>query len=76
MEVFTFCPPSGFGDIIDTMPFSEIFKKPFNSDHSLGTSIIPFVSFAKEFIQLKLSINPPPASAEDLKNDRLSMEVF
>jgi hypothetical protein len=76
MEVFTFCPPSGFGDMIDTIPFSEIFKKPFNSDHSLGNSIIPFDSDAKELSQLKLSINPPPASAEDLRNDRLSMKVF
>jgi len=75
MEVFTFCPPSGFGDIIVTIPFEAIFKKPFNSTHSSTIAIILSGLDANDDIQLKLINIPPPASAEDLRNDRLLMEV-
>jgi hypothetical protein len=78
MEVFTFCPPSGLGDIIVITPSLPIFKKPLSSVHSLAVSAVSLPRTrgdAKELIQLKLIINPPPAKAEDFKKVLLLIEV-
>jgi hypothetical protein len=41
-----------------------------------NASPIYFISKPEFANQLKLIINPPPASADDLRNDRLVIEVF
>jgi hypothetical protein len=76
MAVFTFCPPSGLGDIIVIMPSEEIFRNPFISDSSAGRVVRSVFKEANDGPQPKLSINPPLASADDLRKFRLLIEVF
>jgi hypothetical protein len=54
-----------------------IFIYPVNSNQWSGGST-PFILSANPNFEnaLKLIINPPPASADDFRNDRLVMEVF
>ena len=79
MEVLTFCPPSGLGDMMVTSPFSPIFRYPFISNHSSGISlrVIFLASFVvHEFSQLKPIIIPPPARAVHFRKDRLLYVVL
>lgn len=77
MEVFTFCPNSGFGDMIVTTPLSPIFTNPLISNHASGmTRAATEVSGLHPANQLKPIIMPPPASAEALRKDRLLKVVF
>jgi len=59
-----------------TTPSAAIFKYPFNSDHSVDAAKAAVDFEAKEDIQAKLIINPPPAIAEVFKKDRLLNEDF
>jgi hypothetical protein len=62
--------------MIVTMPSAEIFRYPFNSDNSFGIERVSLDVEANDEIQLKLSINPPPAKAEDFRKFRLLSEGF
>jgi hypothetical protein len=58
------------------MPSEEIFKNPFISVNSFGTELTPVAIIANDETQLKLIINPPPASADDFRKFRLLIDVF
>ncbi len=76
MEVFTFCPISGFGDMMVTMPFSPIFTNPLMSNHSSGIRSRASAAGVQPASQLKRRIMPPPATAEAFKKDRLLSVVL
>ena len=65
IDVLTFWPISGLGDIIVTTPLSPIFKYPLISNHSFGISISMANASAtfglQEFNQLNPSTSPPLA---------------
>src|SRR5690606_1609188 len=76
MDVFTFCPISGFGDIIVARPLSPIFRYPFISNHSFGILATSLFVGLQDASQLKPTTSPPPANAEVLRNDLLPYDVF
>src|SRR5680860_88275 len=76
IDVFTFCPISGLGDMIVTIPLSPIFRKPLMLNHSLGILFTCSGVGLQEASQLKPSTMPPPARAELFKKERLLYVVF
>ncbi len=76
MEVLTFCPISGLGDMMVTTPFSPIFKNPLILNHSFGISKSCSGLGLQDTNQLNPSIMPPPASTVDLIKERLLYVVL
>ena len=76
IDVLTFWPISGFGDMIVTMPLSPILRKPLISNHSLGILFTCSGVGLQDASQLKPITMPPPARAELLIKERLLYVVF
>ncbi len=76
MEVLTFCPPSGFGEMIVTCPSGAIFKNALMVNHSSGSSAASTEEDVQDASQLKLIIMPPPARALPFRKERLPNFVF
>src|SRR6056300_246800 len=76
IEVFTFCPISGLGDITVAKPLSPIFKYPFSSNQFFGSALSSLSELEQEASQLKLNIIPPLARETFLINSLLEFFVL